>query len=574
MNIASRTVVSVVMVAALSLASDAQAARKASELLKYIPADTPFVFAYTKPFPDKLRDRFEPAMDESLAAYRRFFRLKADEELARLRSEEGGEEKAAQFEAFIGEILDLMSMEGLRSAGIGDDALFAVYGDGLLPVVRMAVSDIRKFEAVVSRLEARADREFDTGTVDGIPYRYRDIDKLRLVIATIGRDAVVTAVPLGFSDERLAQTLGIEAPDNNLHKAKTLRAISREFGFTDHVVGFVDVERVVETFTGDPGGRNTELLQLVGYDASDMTPECRSEFAEMAAVSPRMVMGYTHVGTDYLDSTMIIELRDDIAEGFASLPADVPGLGTDLGGMFSLGFSLDPLALRNFFEARLDALEADPFECEAFAELQASTAAGREALAKPIPPMVYSFRGLLANITDIRGMDIAADKPPESVDGGLLVAIDNAEALATMAAMMSPEIAELNLLPDGKAREVVLPDTARVASQAFVALSESALSIALGAGADSNAEEMLTAQGLESKPFFSFVMDTERYYDFIGKAVMESGPGDDEEPMSAEMRAALRDAMVSSGEIYERMTINVHFTERGIEVGSRMTLSD
>ena len=40
------------------------------------------------------------------------------------------------------------------------------------------------------------------------------------------------------------------------------------------------------------------------------------------------------------------------------------------------------------------------------------------------------------------------------------------------------------------------------------------------------------------------------------------------------MRTALRDAMVSSGEMYERMAFNVHLTERGVEVDTRMTLTD
>jgi len=40
------------------------------------------------------------------------------------------------------------------------------------------------------------------------------------------------------------------------------------------------------------------------------------------------------------------------------------------------------------------------------------------------------------------------------------------------------------------------------------------------------------------------------------------------------LRAAIRDAVVSSGEMYERMAFNVHFTDRGVEVNSRMTLAD
>jgi hypothetical protein len=55
--------------AALSLiavSGTADAARKSKELLQYIPADTPYVMAFTKPLPDDLLDKIEPAVDETL----------------------------------------------------------------------------------------------------------------------------------------------------------------------------------------------------------------------------------------------------------------------------------------------------------------------------------------------------------------------------------------------------------------------------------------------------------------------------------------------------------------------------
>ena len=48
----------------------------------------------------------------------------------------------------------------------------------------------------------------------------------------------------------------------------------------------------------------------------------------------------------------------------------------------------------------------------------------------------------------------------------------------------------------------------------------------------------------------------------------------DEEPMPLEVRSAVRDIMVSSGELYDRMAINVHFTGRGIEISTHMALTD
>ena len=575
MNHLTRKAIPVLLALLLAFSANADAAsRKAKELLQYIPADTPYVIAYTRPLPDDLQEKFEPAMEKSLAAYRRILRLTMDAEMEKAAAEEGGTEAAEQINLLMEEILDLMSVEGLRGAGFGRGALFAMYGDGLLPVIRLAVTDIRDLEAAIERIESKAPQRFETGTIDGRSYRYADVDKLRLIIATIGKDAVVTLVPQGYSDERLGRTLGLEKPRRSMAKSKGLRDIAREYDFTDYLVGYVDVERIAASFTGDPSGLNAELLEIMDYDVTALTPQCRAEIAEMASVAPRVVLGYTRVDDDYIESEMVVELREDIAAGLATLPAVVPGLGLDAGGLMSFGFSLDPLALRNFYEARLDALEADPFECPMFAELQASTAKGREALAKPIPPVVYSFRGILANVANVEGMDFASEKPPESFDAGILFAVDNAEALVAMASLMVPEVAALNLLPDGKARALDFPQIKEFAEQAFAALSEGALSLTFGEEGEQEAEAMLSAKVDKTKPFMSFAMDARRYYEFIGEAMMEAEPEEGEEPMPEEMRVALRDAMVASGEVYERLVVNVHLTERGIELGSRMTLTN
>jgi len=569
-RIAAFTIAAVVLLT--SSFADAKA-RKPKEILQYIPADTPYVIAFTKPFPDDLMDKFEPSMDKMLSAYQRMMRYKLSEHLIELSTQEGGAEKAERLQLFMDEMLSLMSVKGLRDAGIGRESLFAVYGDGILPVFRVGITDIDEFESAIARLESKANEKFLIGELAGASYRYREFDKISLVIATIGNDAVITVVPTGLDDERLAQALGIIKPRNNLARSKDLANISKQYGFTDHLVSFVDIERIAATFTGDPTGQNTDVLELMDFNSEDLPAECRAEIAGLASVVPRVVMGYTRVDTDFLETGMVVELREDIASGMAALPAVVPGLGSDLGGLFSFGFSLDLMAARSFYETRLDVLEADPFECVHFADVNQSAVKGREALAQPLPPVVYSFRGMLANVTNIEGMDLATEKPPESIDASILVAIENAQDLMTMAAMMSPEIAALNLLPDGKAKALELPQLAVIAEQAFAALSEGGLSIALGEGSADEAESMLNADVSGSRPFVSFSMDAKKYYEYVGQAVMEGDDDEEGEPMPEAMRVAVRDIMISSGELYERMAVNVHLTKRGVEVSSRLTLA-
>jgi hypothetical protein len=567
-----RTVVGVSAIVVGLVACQGDVAPESEQLLQYIPAETPYVMAFTKPLPDDLMDKFEPVVDKTLSGYQRILRYKVSELLVELSEEEGGADKAEQLQEFVDEFTSLMSVQGLRDAGIDRDSVFAIYGDGLLPVFRVELSDREKFDAAISRLESKSPQKFQVGTVGDESYRYHDIEEARFVVATPGDSAVITIVPTTYSDERLAQALGIEKPQNNV--AKSLGEIRKAYDLTDHFVGFVDVEKLAASFLGDPGGLNKELLLLAEHDPEELTAECRAEFAELASVAPRVVVGYTNVSESFLDTQMVVELRDDIAAGLATLPTAVPGLGADFGGLLTFGFSLDPMAARSFLEARLEAMEADPFECADLAELQASVAQGRQALAQPVPPIVYNFSGMLAHISDIEGMDLGTQKPPESVDASLLFAFENAQDLVNMASMMVPQVAEMNLLPDGKARALDLPQLAELADKAFVALSKAGLSVALGEGSAETSEAMLVADMETPPPFVSFSMDSKRYYDFIGDALMQESESEDGESEPLAMRTAMRDVMVSAGELYERVSVNVHLTDRGVEIGSRMTLSD
>ena len=143
-----------------------------------------------------------------------------------------------------------------------------------------------------------------------------------------------------------------------------------------------------------------------------------------------------------------------------------------------------------------------------------------------------------------------------------------------MAAMMDPQIAALNLLPDGKPVKLELAQLAEFAGDAFAALSTDALSISLGEGAEAKSADMLVADSAEPAPFMSMDMDAARYYSMVGEAMSKEPASDAEDAMPKAVRDAIRDVMVLSGSMYERLSVEVQFTTRGVEINSVMKLSD
>ncbi len=544
-------------------------------LLQYIPADTPFVFATPEPMPQDVLDKLEPHIDAILAAYQNILTI-AIEDIPNAEIDDS--ENAAQLArlaAIGGEFVELLGSGGLGDAGLSLKSRSAIYGIGLLPVVRFELTDTAAFEALIARFEEKSGESMSVASIGEQTYRYVGDDDAHLVIAIIDEFLVATVVPAALSTEQLEKVLGLTLPTRNIGTAGVLDSLASEYGYTPHALGFVDIERVAATFLDEQSGVNAELLKLMDYDGSVLTDVCRKEIREMSGVIPRMVTGYTEVSVDRFNSRLVFELRNDIATNLATLAAVVPGLGSDHGGLFSFGMSLDVLAARDFYAARLDALEADPYECELFAELQGGVAQGRAVLNQPVPPLAYGFKGFLAVIDDIGDFDFASQRPPEKIDMRLLVAIDNAEALLAMGTMFSPELAALNLQPDGKPVEMAMPQLAGRTDSLSIAMTDNLLGVAVGADAKDGLGELLTADAIEPPPSFSMTMDASSYYQLMGEIMMTPNEGTDESAeMSPEIAQALGTMMNEFGKLLDRISVDIVLTDRGVEIQSNVELVD
>jgi len=542
-------------------------------ILQYVPADTPYVFANVEPLPDELMDKLEPKIEQVLQSYQAVLREVVASKQADLAEEERNSEKMQQMSAFVEEFSTLLSVEGMREAGMGRDSTAAIYGNGLLPVVRFELSDGALFDGALSRLEEKVGHQLSVANIGDHSYRYFDAEKFRIIIAVIDNQAVFTLVPASIDEAQTSQALGLTLPETSIADSGVLQEIASEYGFTDHYVGFFDTTSFVDRFVGETTGLDADLIALMEHDGPELSDVCRSEIHSLAGIAPRVVLGYTDVNVDSIASTVIVEIRDDIATELQSLTAAVPGLGGDQGGLMSFGMSIDVKAARAFFEARLDAMEATPFECEHLAELQAGVAGGREALNQPVPPMIYDFKGFLAIIDEIEGLDIATQTPPTSVDGSFLLAMDNAQALVSLGTMFSPELAEMNLQPDGEPVALDMPQVQAMGIAAFAALTENAVAISVGDDAEAQLQSMLFADTVDSAPLLSFSMDAARYYGFLGEAIT-ARKQDQEKGPSPEMQAAMNEIMQAVAGLYDRMSVDVRLTERGVELESSVTLRD
>lgn len=567
------TIVTVTLSACSKQPGEASASALVSSegLLKYVPADTPYLLAMPVALPDDVLDKLEPQVDVTLHMYPALIKAILTSVIA---SKEAAGEDAGELQdaiPFVDELGSLLSIEGLRAAGIDRDSRVVMYGVGVLPVIRTTLSDGTLLEAAFARLEEAAANKMSVATIGNYEYRFAGDDEGRVIVAIMDNELVISVVPAELSEEQLKAVLGLTLPEENIAETRTLKHIADKYGFKDYLVGFMDIERFASVFLDDQSGVNAELLSMIDYDDSKMSDACKNDLRSIAGVMPRIVIGYTDVNIEKLSSKAVFELRQDLAAGISTMTGPVPGLGSDQGGLFSMGMSTDLLAARDFYAGRLDAMEADPYECEEFLDFQATVAAGREILAQPVPPVAYGFKGFLAVVEDIEGLDLQNEIPPTSIDMRLLVSIDNAEGLLAMGAMFSPELAALDLEPDGEPVRLEMGQLAALGQTVHIAMTDNAIAVSVGEGTEDRLGAMLAASVNDPSPFMAFEMDAARYYDSIGDAMMTDGDGDIES--MHELQEAMQAMMNMAKESLSHLSITVDFTEHGIELNSTLHLT-
>jgi len=542
-----------------------------SGLLAYVPADTPYV-AVQYPLPDDVMDTLEPRLDRILRAYGEVIRQLALAEAARLEEQDAlSEEELTAMTAVADVLAGLLSTDGLAAAGIDRHSSAVLFANGVFPVLRVTVSDPALMEKKIDELEQAAGRQLARAEIDNLRYRYAAQDQAKLVVAVSEGDLVVSVLPVSHSDSLLRSALGLTRPSRSIAQAGTLQALIDANGYDHSTVALMDVRQLTSLFVDEQSGINREVLDLAGYDPANLDEVCKSELRELAAIAPRVHAGYDRLDANGVEARMVVELRDDLAAGLKTLAAPVQGLGTVSAGLASFGMSLDMLAAREFYSARLDAMEAKPFKCDLFQDLQASVATGREALKQPLPPIVYSIKGFLAVIDTLDGIDVSSGHMPETLDASFLLAVDNPIGLVAMGAMFSPELAALNLQQDGKPARLELPPGSPLVGEAWLAMTEKSLVVAIGNEADKRIGELLAAEYASPSPMAALDMDSAAYYGILAQSMAGNADLDDADPAVSD---AIKEAMLSLQQLARRQTVEMHFTDKGLELESTMTFME
>jgi len=554
------------VVVALSIAAAGCGGRKEPDsLLGYVPADTPYVFANVDPVPKAYIDTMAAKMGPFADVYEGMIK----DALAAIAKEPSDEPAAKVITALLEELQGKISIAGFESLGFSTQAHSAIYGIGLVPVVRIELKDPAAFQAFIGRVEKRAGQPLLSFKVGDQSYWRigKEGEELAGLMAIADNDLVLSLMPSKPSNELLERLLGVTLPEDSIASEGKLLDLNKKFGFTPHGSGYIDFVNIVQALVTEKSGIEKEFLAALGEKDEVPSAECKAEMLGIAGNMPRFAFGYTRFDEKQVDSQAVLELKPELAKPLSALPAPVPGLGAATDSIFDFGFSLDVQKMVDFANAQAAAVAAAPYKCPELAGLNEGFAEMRTNMANPGLAMAApALKGARAVVTKFAMPE--GEMPV--IAGKLLIASDNPVSLVAMAKSFMPTLAALDLKPGAPPiplpAELAPPGT----PPTHAAMTETALGIAVGEGEEASMSAFLNAAPGNPPPLFTFGYGAQ-FFETIAQAGM-MGLADKSPEERAETERGLKLMQDVYGKILDHLDVSVLLTERGVEMRQTMKL--
>jgi hypothetical protein len=531
--------------------------------LAFVPADTPFVIASTESMPDATRALWARQMQSVWPTMIGLY-----ENMLTNLPEQGNADIAASkrvMQAIIDEVRERDTPEKWADVGFSMGARSAIYGVGMVPVLRIELGSPDKFREMIARIEKKAGASLGTSKVDDLEIRTFNFGSVQGMIAFEADQLVLSILPADAANDLRRRVLGLDPPDQTIEASGSLAAFNKSEGFLPYGSGWIDFRRIVALIDKDPG--YNAWAHMLSATPPALDDVCRSELDGIAAHAPRLSFGYTRLEGQQMDFRSRLDLDKSLAQSFIKLSSPPAGSAAPFTALYDIAMSLPVLKIKDFLIERSNAIVAAPFKCAELASWNEAANDLKQQLTQTVPPPLSDLTGLRLMF---ERLDMPAQGNPD-VSAAVLIGSLDPSVLIDMAKSFVPALTGFELNLDGKNADLpagVIPPGTGFEPAMKVAANNSA--IAIGIGADVSPADVLAAATAADGQLMRFAYSG-KFYDLLGSLVTRYSSA-----MPEKQRAEM-EKQTALYAIYARLIksvdIHVNATEKGIEMVQSVELN-
>ena len=563
MNKAARHAILALSAAVLAACGKPQPS--ADQPLAYAPADTPYAWANLEPQPQAMIDWSSHQMHAVMPVVIDMYDglLKQQKAL--------GERETKILAAVLDELRGHDTLDKLRELGYKPDARTAIYGVGLVPVLRMELGDTAAFKAMIARVEAKVGEKIPTGKTGAQEYWQFGNEDVQFVIAVQGSYLVATLWPADANDTVKQLLLGVTRPGKNLLDAGTLQAIAKKYNYSPYGEGYLDFAALAQRLSNAPTGADLEIAKALKLptDVAKDSPVCVDEAKGIVQKFPRIVAGAETYAPPQLRVAMQFETEPALAQALMAALAAAPGTGAPAEGLFDVSLATPLLKLKEFWLKQADAVAAKPFACPEFASINEMFAKSKQQLGVTIPPPFSDLTGVRVTLDKL---EPRKDSKVPDAASRMLIGTNNPLAAVGMAQMAVPQLKDLKITTDGKPVALpagLLPASAQL-PPVWLAMTDKAIALSAGQGSEAMLGAYFAAPP-SATPVFLRVHFSGALYGLLGKYadVMQTAmPAAQKDQFGAQTKLfALYEKMIRSGEFIFEANANGIGMREAVDLG-------
>ncbi|MFT7624743.1 MAG: hypothetical protein ACI9WU_003933 [Myxococcota bacterium] len=478
--------------------------------LASVPADTPYFTGSLEPFPPERWKRASGALEGMFETFDGIWAALPQD----LANEDTSDMMLVRFVAAMGdELRGGFNREGVQALGINPDGPYILYGLGLQPVVRIALTDGQALRAAVERVVKKVGVELPIDKQHaGRAYWHIQVSEGVVVLVSIA-DGDLIATATFDSEPDLDSAFAITSPERSLADSGKLDQVFDGYGFDSAGAGFLEFQQLMQLVA--TAGTDNQF----GSEAAEMfSGPCGKEVLDAVAHMPRVLMGYTAPTRGVL----AIETSAIVRDGLARLQSPMPSLG----GLWTerpiLGMSVNVDV-----GAAVDLLVelGQYYSASACMPLATAAAALKDLPGQLLGPLaqIRGINGLQVVVENVAGIDVA----PE-LRAWLSVSHDHPDQLG-QALKMVGALAGFSWpdVPDGQSAALEVSGQIPLVQSLQVIRQGTILAVSSGSDMQVRVAQALKAAPAQSRPLFEIGFDERRYTElalkFMPALVDDSG---------------------------------------------------
>ncbi len=432
--------------------------------------------------------------------------------------------------------------------GLGENLDAAIYSVGVLPVMRVKLTDAEAFNALLNRAEKSVGITPELHTYGGSTYRIYGFEQagknkapLDLIIGEKDQYMVFALTASSLSDDMRNRILGLTKPKKSLADITLLADIKTKYNYHPAYLGYLNHREIMLglTATDDnefgrmldhfinimlsnnndqpPLPSQHDLQPIASIDrlssqhplSTIQTAECRSELMAITETWPRSVFGYTQMDlgkpTKMTARGLIESTNGSLMNDLQTLRGFIPEYLFDINKrlLFGVGIGINIDGLTPVVTQIMKRLTEKDYQCQWLSDMKQSLAKLNPVFAMSMMAgMAAGVQGISFSVIDFDGtIDISQKKLPadmRNLDAIVTLSATNPESLLMMASGMLPGIPALP--SDGTPVDLPLPFTLPNGESVKLAMKGNHLTAYIGKQAEqianSLADVALSATGL------------------------------------------------------------------------------